>query len=84
MKSHVHKSCEEAAASVARHRVPDDAIFCCGLLHLIPVFVFAPTRFSFKVPPGSAVACTASIVLKSFIILIVDFMHPRKLRAWRR
>ena len=25
-------------AAAVRNRVPDDALYCCGLLHLIPVF----------------------------------------------
>ena len=53
-------------AAAVRHRVPDGALCCCGLLHLIPVFYFSSfiqTRFIFDVPIGSTVACTASIYL---------------------
>ena len=35
------KNCAGAAgAFVVRHRLPDDAICCCGLLHLIPIIIF--------------------------------------------
>ena len=39
LKLRVHTSCAGAAAAVVRHRVPDDAICCCGFLHLIPDFI---------------------------------------------
>ena len=40
LKLHVHKrSCAGAAAAVVRRWVPDEAFFCCGVLHLIPVFI---------------------------------------------
>ena len=34
-----NKSCAGVAAAVARRCVPDDAICCCGYLHLIPVLL---------------------------------------------
>ena len=48
-------------AAAVRHRVPDGALCCCGLLHLIPVFI--ETRFSFNAPLGSTVACIYSLDL---------------------
>ena len=39
LKLPVRKSCVGAAA-VVRHRMPDDAICCCGLMHLVPEFLF--------------------------------------------
>ena len=39
LKTHAHMSGAGTAAVVVRHRVPDDAISCCGLLHPIPVFI---------------------------------------------
>ena len=61
LKLHEHKSCAGASVSavVVRHRVPDDAICRCGILHLIPAFI----TIYLDVPIGSAVACTASIYL---------------------
>ena len=40
LKFHVHnRSYAGAAAAVVCHRVPDDAICCRGLLHLIPALI---------------------------------------------
>ena len=77
-----------SGASV-RHRVPDDTLCCCGLLHLIRVFsLFIQIRSIFNVPLGSTVACTASIYLRVRIILYSEVLHTgiilvhlRKLRA---
>ena len=66
MKLHVHKSCAgaSAAAVVVRHRVPDGAIRCRSLLHLIPVFISLRSNTIYlNVPLGSAVACAALIYL---------------------
>ena len=35
-------------AAAVRHRVPDGNICCCGSLHLIPVFSFIQTQFTFN------------------------------------
>ena len=43
-------------AAAVRRRVPDDAIFCCDLLHLI-------NKVMCTVPLDSTVECTASIHL---------------------
>ena len=53
LKCHVHDDrCAGAVAAAVRRRVPDDAICCCGLLQLIPVFfLFIQTRFVFNAAP---------------------------------
>ena len=64
LKLHVQKRCAGIAAVIVCHHVPDDAICCCGLLHLIPMFLFLYSNTTYlSVPLGSAVACTTSISL---------------------
>ena len=58
LKSHVpSKSCARAAAAVAlvRHYVPDYAIRCCGLLHLMPVFFLRIWFVNYLVQRATAV-----------------------------
>ena len=53
-----------AVVVVARLCVPNDAICCCGLLHLISGFLFIyPNTIYLNVLLGSAAACTTSIFL---------------------
>ena len=66
LKLYVQKSCAAApaAAVVVRHRVTDDAICFCGLLHLIPALIYlCSNTIYFDVSLGSAVACTAATYL---------------------
>ena len=68
LKFHVHKKCSRAAAFVVvRHRVPDDAICCCGFFAPDSSVSFSLFDHDFvNVPLGSTVACTASICLLDY------------------
>ena len=76
LKLHVQKSCLRAAAAFVRHRVPDDAICCCGFLapDSSVSFLYFNTIYV-NAPLGSAVAFTASISAWNPILIIYG-MHP--------
>ena len=66
LKLYIHKSCAGAATAVVgvRHRVQDDAIYCCVFFAVdFSVSFLYLNMIYLNVPLGSAVACTASISL---------------------
>ena len=66
-------------ATTVRHRVPDDAICCCGLLHLIPVFYFSSFKHDLSLMYRLAVL---SHVQPRFTYnLTIHIIYPRKLWA---
>ena len=82
LKLHIHNCAGAAAAVVVRHRVQDDAFFCC-------VFFAADSIVSFSLFKHDVYECTPwqrcrmySLDLPVIIYSIIYVTHPRKLRAY--
>ena len=82
LKLHARKGCVGASATAAAvlHRVPDDAICCWGLLHLIPVFISLCSKTIYLNEALWQCCCMYSLDLPA-ILCSTQAMLPRKLRA---
>ena len=74
----LQRCCLLLLAAAVRHRVPNHAICCCGLLHLIPAFCFSSFKRGLLMYP---LAVLSHAQTRFTYNPIIHTIHPRKLQT---